>query len=75
MYLAATDATGSEAPRDRKPARGPERRRQLDAVGRAIAGLEPPAEVRERDDEPFLATYRRVGSQPFKEAVYGSHPA
>ncbi|MCA9610177.1 MAG: nitrite/sulfite reductase, partial [Myxococcales bacterium] len=31
--------------------------------------------LRERDDEPFLATYRRVGSQPFKEAVYGSHPA
>jgi sulfite reductase (NADPH) hemoprotein beta-component len=25
--------------------------------------------------ETFLATYRRVGPQPFKEAVYGAHPA
>lgn len=28
--------------------------------------------VRESDAEPFLSAYRRVGDQPFKEALYGS---
>lgn len=28
--------------------------------------------VRESDAEPFLTAYRRVGDQPFKEALYGS---
>jgi sulfite reductase (NADPH) hemoprotein beta-component len=29
--------------------------------------------LRERDDETFIETYRRVGPTPFKEAVYGDH--
>lgn len=28
-------------------------------------------EVRERPEETFLATYRRLGQEPFKEALYG----
>ena len=27
---------------------------------------------RERDDETFLAAYRRIGEAPFKEALYGN---
>jgi len=30
-------------------------------------------EVRSSEDERFLDTYRRVGMQPFKEALYGAH--
>jgi sulfite reductase (NADPH) hemoprotein beta-component len=28
---------------------------------------------RERDDEPFIEAYRRLGAAPFKEALYGSN--
>ena len=28
---------------------------------------------RERDDEPFIDAYRRLGAAPFKEALYGSN--
>ena len=31
--------------------------------------------LRTSRDETFLAVYRRVGPTPFKEAVYGAHPA
>jgi sulfite reductase (NADPH) hemoprotein beta-component len=31
--------------------------------------------VRQADDETFIETYRRVGPEPFKEALYGAHPA
>lgn len=31
--------------------------------------------LRSAPGERFLDTYRRVGAQPFKEAVYGAHPA
>jgi len=30
--------------------------------------------LRESDTESFLATYRRVGIEPFKTAVYGAEP-
>ncbi len=32
-------------------------------------------EIRQSPGETFLACYRRVGPTPFKEAVYGAHPA
>jgi sulfite reductase (NADPH) hemoprotein beta-component len=54
-------------------------------LGRAFAADEIAAAVekvvrtylalRESPRESFLAAYRRVGPNPFKESVYGAHPA
>ncbi|AXS39306.1 nitrite/sulfite reductase [Breoghania sp. L-A4] len=51
-------------------------------IGRGFAGdkvvdavetvVDTYLKVRESDGEPFLTAYRRVGDQPFKEALYGS---
>lgn len=53
-------------------------------LGRAFAANEIGAAVekvvraylalRTSEEETFLACYRRVGAEPFKEAVYGAHP-
>jgi len=54
-----------------------------DRLGRSISAAEvPPAiesiveryKVLRLTDERFLDTYRRVGIEPFKEAVYGTRP-
>jgi sulfite reductase (NADPH) hemoprotein beta-component len=31
--------------------------------------------LRQSDEETFIEAYHRLGSEPFKEAVYGAHPA
>jgi sulfite reductase (NADPH) hemoprotein beta-component len=42
------------------------------AVERAVRAY---LALRSSSDEPFLATYRRLGPAPFAEAVYEDHPA
>ena len=55
-----------------------------DRLGRGISAAEVPAAIESlvarykslrRDDERFLDTFRRVGIEPFKEAVYGDSTA
>ena len=54
-----------------------------DRLGRSISAAEVPVAIEaivarykelRRADERFLDTYRRVGMEPFKEAVYGQSP-
>jgi sulfite reductase (NADPH) hemoprotein beta-component len=54
-----------------------------DRLGRSISAAEVPAAIEaivsrykelRQDRERFLDTYRRVGMEPFKEAVYGPRP-
>ncbi|MFZ5608564.1 MAG: nitrite/sulfite reductase [Pseudomonadota bacterium] len=43
-----------------------------DGIVDAVASVVEAYRARRRDGETFLAAYRRLGAQPFKEAVYGA---
>ncbi len=44
----------------------------VDAVEKVVRTY---VDVRNEADETFIETYRRLGPDPFKEALYGAHPA